>query len=488
MIGLDNIRSAGEQLFQEFSRQEYRRKAGLHEGGTLKELYARYETLLESETIDFLRSQPGEKGIQFLLEFLIEHLIERETFFLKDDLADLEKGATVDLYGEFIPFRWATGRMMVEKEREKREILERGMREIMGRMVPTQEKIFSALHDLAMRLKFSGYGTLREEISPGGLKGLLEITRKFVKETEGLYQEVLAWVLKKRGSIEMGKAKRFDLLYALYDPDFDRYFPRIKMAPFLTETFQEMGIDIKVDGRIIFDEEGREQTSSQPFCAPLQVPSRMILTIPPLGGERHYRRVLHELGRALSYATRSPDKPFEYRCLGDRALLEGYALSFEFLPLQREWARRVLRLGYQTDDYLRLAYIQHLFFLRRLGAKLEYELSVYEEKSLEGKDEIYQEILTTICRVEYPKELYLYDLDDRISASKQFKAAIFQAQLFHFLREEYDEDWFRSGGAGEFLKDLWTRGGEMTLEEGAHSLGFHEFDLTPLLKSFEEYL
>jgi len=82
--------------------------------------------------------------------------------------------------------------------------------------------------------------------------------------------------------------------------------------------------------------------------------------------------------------------------------------------------------------------------------------------------------------VEYPREEYLFDVDDGFYSAQYLRAWAFEAQLRSYLREDFDEEWYRLPKVGRFLVELWREGQRYTVEELARFIGAEGLDLGPL--------
>jgi len=68
------------------------------------------------------------------------------------------------------------------------------------------------------------------------------------------------------------------------------------------------------------------------------------------------------------------------------------------------------------------------------------------------------------------------------------KSNAIEAKLSLYLMEKYDEEWWRTREAGDFILKLWEEGGRITSKEILKRVGFEKLSFTPLLRSFQEVL
>ena len=124
------------------------------------------------------------------------------------------------------------------------------------------------------------------------------------------------------------------------------------------------------------DVEQRPLKSPRAFCAPIEVPGRVMLVIQPIGGPDDWRALFHEAGHTEHFAHISRDLPVEERRLGDNAVTEGWAMLFEHLVDDPAWLTRRLDFP-RPDEFAREGATVLLFFVRRYCAKLLYELEFH---------------------------------------------------------------------------------------------------------------
>ena len=61
------------------------------------------------------------------------------------------------------------------------------------------------------------------------------------------------------------------------------------------------------------DLDARPSKSPRAFCAPIEVPGKVMLVIQPIGGKDDWEALFHEAGHTEHYAHMSADLPMEAR-------------------------------------------------------------------------------------------------------------------------------------------------------------------------------
>jgi len=177
----------------------------------------------------------------------------------------------------------------------------------------------------------------------------------------------------------------------------------------------------------------------------------------------------------------------EYKRLGDNSVTETYAFLLEYLLTNEKWLKQYTPMT-DAESYLNFLHLYKLFFLRRYGAKLSYEIKLHTSESLEGMDKVYEETLDTVLKFKNGKTLYLLDLDDGFYCAQYLRAWIFEEQLRATVQKKLGEEWFNSAEAGKFLTKLWADGQKYDVIELAKIIGYSGLDINPLLTSIQKQL
>src|SRR5439155_6699206 len=143
------------------------------------------------------------------------------------------------------------------------------------------------------------------------LEELPEQCRRFLDSTERLYEEVADRLFRHRIGLGLGEAKRWDTIRVFRAPEWDPHFPKERMLPALEATLAELGIDLRAQPNVELDVEQREKKSPRAFCAPIEVPSRVVLVIQPIGGPDDWQALFHEAGHLEHFAHTSADLKVE---------------------------------------------------------------------------------------------------------------------------------------------------------------------------------
>jgi hypothetical protein len=123
--------------------------------------------------------------------------------------------------------------------------------------------------------------------------------------------------------------------------------------------------------------------------------------------------------------------------------------------------------------------VSELYLLRRYAAKLAYEIALHRSDYGEGIADEYAERLTAATGFQYPRALYLRDVDPGFYAARYLRAWQLEAALARALIERFDIDWFRNPRAGVFVRELMRRGQADPADTVAAEIGVKALSFAP---------
>ena len=227
-------------------------------------------------------------------------------------------------------------------------------------------------------------------------------------------------------------------------PEWDPQFPADRMLPALEATLADLGIDLHAQENVHLDVEQRPKKTPRAFCAPIEVPERVMLVIQPIGGADDWRALFHEAGHTEHFAhtSRRPAgrgaparRQRRHRGLGDAARAPRPTTpAWLNAPPRRPAAERVRAEGATGL----------LYFVRRYCAKLLYELEFHAADDPTTMRSRYVEILGDALKIDPSPTDYLGDIDAGFYVTAYLRSWAFEAQLRDYLREEFGNDVVRA--------------------------------------------
>jgi hypothetical protein len=456
---VDAFRERGDAFIRDMLLEYYDHFAGLKDTLDIERVYVEYEDLTRLETAQRLEQGPTELW-RFACEGFLGNLTRSHQARAAEVEATLE--ATVD--GETIPYRMARVVMSNESDRGKRQrIDEERIRLLDEHLNPLYLEAFGIDRKAVNDLNAPNYYELYRRFG-FRLDELAVECRALLDETEKLWEDEGDKLFRSRLGFGLDEAKPWDVGRLFRAPELDEMYPSDQMVPALEATLSELGIDIHAQPNVHLDLEVRPSKSPRAFCAPIEVPGKVMLVIQPIGGKDDWEALFHEAGHTEHYANTSDSLSFEGRRLGDNAVTEGWAMLMQHLVTDPAWLNRRLDVP-RIDELAKDGAVSLLYFVRRYSAKLLYEIELFQVEDPTTMRSRYAEILSDALKMPMHPESYLDDVDGSFYVIGYLRSWAFEAQLRDFLRSEFGNEWFARREAGDLLRELWSVGQEPTAEE-----------------------
>ena len=462
---IDALSADADRFLAELDQESYLHFAGLKETYDLAPIYERHERLTQLDTALALgASVDGDRRRRELWKFACEGYLGN---FVREEaqrVAELEATLTATVDGEEIPFRMLKPRLMNEEDRDVRARIEAARNELTEEHLNALElQAAQVVQRETRRLGAESYVDLYRRFG-FPLDDLAEQCRRLLADTEDLWAEAGERFFRSRVDLGLADVARWDVGRAWRGVEWDAAFPPDGMLPALEGTLADLGIDLRAQQNVELDLDERPNKDPRAFCAPIEVPGRVVLVLKPQGGPNDWRTLFHEAGHTEHFAHTDGSLSPEERRLGDNSVTEGWAMLLEYLTTDPVWLER--RLDFPRPyEFAAEGAVQLLWIVRRYCSKLLYELEFHTAEDLTSLRERYVELLTEGTKVEPAAVDYLGDIDDGFYASEYLRAWAFEAQLRAYLRERFGNAWFTRREAGSLLRELWAEGQKPTAEE-----------------------
>jgi hypothetical protein len=464
---LDAYREQADRFIAELDEEFYLHYAGLKETFDLAPIYERHANLTQPEQVKSIGlALNGGSRVRELWRFACEGYFGDLTRGHAEKLAELESELQVEVNGEEIPYRMVRPALANEPDRDKRRELDARATEILDeQMNPLHLDAVDIVQKGAVELGFANYLELyRKALPASALDELAEQCRVFLDSTERLYEDAADRMFRDRVGLSLAEAERWDVPRLFRAPEWDPMFPADKMVPALESTLADLGIDLKSQENVTLDLDERPNKSPRAFCAPIEVPDRVVLVIQPIGGPDDWRALFHEGGHTEHFAHTARELSMEEKRLGDNAVTEGWAMLLQHLTDEPQWLTRRLDFA-RPNDYAVEGATGLLYFVRRYAAKLLYELEFHAAEDVRTMRDRYAELLSNALKIDVTPANYLADIDSGFYVSSYLRSWAFEAQLRAYLKEKFGSKWFATREAGSLLRELWAEGQKMRAEE-----------------------
>ena len=464
-------REEADRFQAELLEEQYLHYAGHKPTLELEPIYERHASLTEPGRVAALAraAEAGDEATRWLFRFAAESFLGNVTKAHQERVARLEAELEARVDDETIRFRMLQPAIANEPDRERRRRL---------------FDAAAALRDEQMNpVLLEAAGAHREALAPLGaadyvdlyagigfeLDRLADECRRLLEATERAWEQHADRLLRARVGVGLDDAGQWDLPRLLRAPEWDARFPADRMLPALEATLADLGVDLHAQENVHLDLEQRPGKDPRAFCAPIEVPHRVMLVIQPIGGLDDWRALFHEAGHAEHYGHVDPARSVEAKRFGDAAVTEGWATLMENLVREPAWLTRRLDVGRPRELAWEGAVVD-LYFTRRYCAKLLYELELYRAPDLEAMRGRYVELLADALKVAPTPANYLADVDEGFYVTEYLRSWAFEAQLRDFLRTEFGNAWFARREAGDLLRELWSEGQERPADDMLASL------------------
>ena len=376
---LDAYREQADRFIAELDEEFYLHYAGLKETFDLAPIYDRHKNLTELDQVKSIGlAVNGGARVRELWRFACEGYFGDLTRDHAEKLAALESELEVRVNGESIPYRMVRPALANEPDRNTR-------RELDAQANAVLDEEMNALHlDAAQVVQrgardvgFANYLELyRKALPSSALDDLAEQCRTFLDSTESCTRPGPTSFSARASASRSGKPSAGTSPRLFRAPEWDPMFPADRMVPALESTLEDLGIDLNGQKNVTLDLDERPNKSPRAFCAPIEVPDRVVLVIQPIGGPDDWRALFHEGGHTEHFAHTSRDLSMEEKRLGDNAVTEGWAMLLQHLTDEPEWLSRRLDFP-RPNEYAIEGATGLLYFVRRYAAKILYELEFH---------------------------------------------------------------------------------------------------------------
>jgi hypothetical protein len=485
---LDAYRERADRFIAEEMEEYYLHFAGLKESLELEPIYERYADLTQVEQARRIGAAvDGSERNRQLWRFACEGYLSSITREHTERAARLEAELKADVDGEEIGFRMLRPTLANEADRDRRRRIEEARNRLTEEhlnpvSLEAVGRTQAGVRELGERTYLDLYR--RFELN---LERLADQCRDLLDSTEKLFEEAADRFFRARVGVRLDEVERWDVARAFRAPQWDSAFPADTMLPALEKTLGDLGIDLRTQRNVHLDVEQRPTKTPRAFCAPVEVPERVMLVIQPMGGPDDWRALFHEAGHTEHFANTSPELALEWRRLGDNAVTEGWASLLEQLTAEPAWTTRRLDFP-RPHEFASESAAVMLWIARRYAAKLLYELEFHTADDVTALRPRYVELLEDALKVAPSPTDYLADIDAGFYVSSYLRSWAFEAQIRDHLRERYGNDWFTKREAGGHLRELWSEGQRLSAEEMVEDVTGGRLEMTSIADRIKEHL
>ena len=458
--------NSGERLLRELFGWLFRESSGRGKSGDgLAAIMRSFLDFGERELFQSVWSSKPEgeeaaAGRSLAASFLARAFVLSRSAATEDGVAGVMSG-TFSSGGKTLSLKSLHADLVRQPKRGERELALKAAKPSLEKLNTLLRKKLDTITEAAQALGFGNYGELAEKTSGSETSDTAAAAMAFLSGTEYASRDLLTWFLSKRMDIKPSRAEEHDLAYFLNSGELKGHFPARDMLSFSRPILEASGL--VPEGGITYDGERRRGKISDGFSVPLDPPLRTGLSIYTVGSIRDYEHFLGSLVRALSFTFTEREDYAEFRWLRDAGAESVFDSLFRNLVHEQKWLAKYLRID-EGGDFRRLLGLRRLMSARYVAGLSVYEADLLKNSEIAAMPEHYGRIMGAALHCRIDTGGYLGPLTRPSRPSSVFWGAAAAPALSDYLKERFDEEWWRVPDAGEFLKGLWRNGGRMTAE------------------------
>jgi hypothetical protein len=279
--------------------------------------------------------------------------------------------------------------------------------------------------------------------------------------TQAIAADLGVWLLERHTGVRASEAQRHDVLHLQFAPRCASAFIAGEMQRTVRRWTAMLGLDLS---EVKVDDEDRPLKWPGAHAEPIDPPFEAGLTYLPAEGPRALSALLSGVGTALVSVGPPAEAPPEDLWLGDPAVRHACAAILGGLVRDPEWLRRCAQVELPRDDQRAIA-IAAVFDARLNAARTLAALQAYESGPGSRAGSAARDLFARATGAELPSGLAALEVDPWFDDLAQLQGRALAARARAFLRDRYDEDWWRNPRSAPSLQGLWGRGGRATSAE-----------------------
>jgi hypothetical protein len=408
------------------------------------------------EALQRLRTEASgapQEALQRLQGWTLSMYVRSAMLPMQREIHTRQRSAICLVDEEPIPLRASFAAMAAETRRERRAAIEAAVGLQLREFNELFEAQFKALSALVEHLRYPSLEALWTDVLQIEPATLQDVATQILASTQEVYRDLLTWAVRRRLRLPPGQLRRHDILALFTFPEYQAYYQPGTAVTGLQTCLRQMALSPTVDGRLEWRE--RPAHFGPPEALALHVPDEIVLSYAQVQGLKGAEAFAGASGRALLWASTSPELAPINRALGDPALRESNAQLLAELLADPQWLSQYV--GVSVDpNYAAWRSLDRLYRLRRCLGRFLYTRYLYTTGSLAGASEAYRDIMMDACHVDYPQEYYLLDWDWDYTSLTVLRGWSLTAALLDALQEQFAADWLRNPEAGEWLRQYWS--------------------------------
>lgn len=488
---LENYRKELTDFNINLNRTKYFHLSGQKITFPVKEIYDRYSDLFSLQAIDSLKKafsqitehyQTNRKALNRLISFASAEYLNLKVKHLTQEIIGAENRLNIEWEEQKVPLNRVNFLLVNEPNPQKRREIYRKKLSVLNSLNDLRAERIEKLHEYSKDLGYESYLKMLSEINQIDYEKLNSKLQRFLASTEKLYAVNLKQHIAINLRLTLDLASSSDILTFTQRENISQFFPAKMLIPTYEETLFQLGIRYPQQNNILLDKETRPGKSFGTFCLPIVIPDEIRIIFQPKNGIKEYELFFQTRGKSEHFAFTNKKLLPEFKYCGDSALTESFGFLFRHLVNNSFWLEQMLDER-ESKEFQKANSLVRLYLIRRLAAKLNYELNLHS-KGLTSSANFYAEELSNSTLFQTSSSEYLIDYSDSLSVANYLRALMFETMFRDYLKTHFGHKWWQSRKAGNLLKEIWDTGTQYSVEEFAIQLGLGELIIEPLEMEF----
>jgi hypothetical protein len=475
------IRQKCEEFFMSLTKNDY----NLYVKGKrpkYETYYKDYSYLFKPKKVELLRerssstSDPRESRAMDLLATALAHAaVVSYAAADIDQMYEFMMTADVAFDGEEIKFGDVRKVIATEADRDRRRQIYIAFNTHLEPLSVFKAGIISKMNEHVGEWGFGTYLRMLLQTKELDLETLESQAVQFLDATDEAYAAELSRLLQEHSNVDLRMARGYDIPYILRGEWLDGDLESERWQSVAKDALGSMGLKAEA-AKLESEDERFCGESILPRVFAIRVPDEIKMCYSPIGGTCDIGANLYMRGRAEYVSSIKQKKYWELGRLGNQAMNEAAGFVFEALTTDPSWLAEVggVDPGSAGAIARHRAFVS-LYEARRSCVSALFQVGAYSDA--EDPEGLYSDLLEKymkwdpiLDRSRAPLEMN--DLESGWVAQGQFLAA----QMRATLESKFGEEWYKSGEAGDFLKEIWAPGYEVTASGAAGQLGYDGID------------
>ncbi len=436
----------------------------------LAESYANHQELLSPPTIQFVMDAMNEartpaqaQELRFLKNFLIQKYLKMRIATLDDSMRFLYQNATIRMGRRTMYFRDVPFYFIKEKNTRQRKNLFQKTETIRKQFAQLTAYKYQQIAQLVQQLGYPNYNEFIAEIYEIHPHDLYRLSQEILDSTAQEYQHLTSELQTLYHWSRQPEPQDIPLLRS--GKYFDLYIQPIQLETQQHLLLRSLGIDPRRQTGLTQDFNATPEKMYYRLMLAVDIPVDIRLSLKPHHHFEDLWQLFYLTGQAEHYLNTEISSWINQQ-LGSPAMRKVYGYLFASIWNNPNWLRHALPIpgkdSLHYQQYIRwyqLDQIRYFATLFKLGYELELGTTQSPEIPLAATTKMYANALP-----DFGLDVIHAEFDPYLNAALELEAIVISSQLLNYITQNYGSNWFENPESGKFLKSLWWRGNEITIQ------------------------